>query len=43
MRFDWDINSGEERSGVVNLKNYSADPYDVEIQLEDSLVFSKQE
>jgi hypothetical protein len=38
IRFDWDLNTGEERSGVVNLKNYAAEPYDVEIQSEDFYV-----
>lgn len=38
VRFDWDMNAGEERTGVVNLKNYSDDSYDIEIQLEDFYV-----
>ena len=39
VRFDWDFNSGEERTGVVNLKNYSPDAsYSVEISVEDFYV-----
>ena len=38
VRFEWDMNSGEERAGVVNLKNYSKDSYDIEVQLEDFYV-----
>jgi hypothetical protein len=39
VRFDWNFNSGEERTGVVNLKNYSSDAsYAVEISVEDFYV-----
>lgn len=38
IRFDWDMNSGDERTGYVNLKNYAKDPYDVEVELEDFYV-----
>jgi len=39
IRFDWDFNAGEERTGVVNLKNYSSDiSYSVEINAEDFYV-----
>lgn len=38
VRFDWDMNSGDERTGYVNLKNYSNDPYDVDVELEDFYV-----
>jgi len=39
VRFDWNFNSGEERTGVVNLKNYSSDAsYSVEVSVEDFYV-----
>lgn len=38
VRFDWDMKSGDERVGYVNLKNYSSDPYDVELEIEDFYV-----
>lgn len=38
IRFDWDMNSGDERTGYINLKNYAKDPYDVEVELEDFYV-----
>lgn len=39
VRFDWDLNSGEERIGMVNLKNYASDAaYSVEISVEDFYV-----
>ena len=40
VRFDWDINAGEERTAVVNLKNYSDKKYKVEVDLEDFYVSS---
>ncbi len=38
IRFDWDIKSGDERIGSINLKNYSKDPYEVDVELEDFYV-----
>jgi hypothetical protein len=39
VRFDWNFNAGEERTGVVNLKNYSPDSsYEVEASVEDFYV-----
>ena len=38
IRFDWDMNSGEERIGVINLKNYAEDSFDVDVELEDFYV-----
>ena len=39
VRFDWNFNAGEERTGVVNLKNYSPDhSFSVEISVEDFYV-----
>jgi len=39
VRFDWNFNAGEERTGVVNLKNFSPDSaYSVEISVEDFYV-----
>ncbi len=39
VRFDWNLEDGEERTGVINLKNYSADKsYEVEVQIEDFYV-----
>lgn len=38
VRFAWDFNDGEERTGVINLKNYSDIPYDVDVEIEDFYV-----
>ena len=38
VRFDWDMNSGEERTGVINLKNYDNVPRDVSIAVQDFYV-----
>jgi len=38
VRFDWDINAGEERTGNVNLKNYDNSPRSVAIEIEDFYV-----
>lgn len=38
IRFDWDMNAGDERVGYVNLKNYSNEPYDVDVEIEDFYV-----
>jgi len=38
VRFDWDMNSGEERTGTINLKNYSDKTYEVEVGVEDFYV-----
>lgn len=37
-RFDWDLNDTEERSGTINLKNYSDVPYKVTIERENFFV-----
>lgn len=37
-RLDWDLKSGEEKIGTVNLKNFSDKPFDVEIEVEDFYV-----
>lgn len=37
-RLDWDMNSGEERTGYINLKNYSDREMPVEISVEDFYV-----
>jgi len=38
VRFDWDMNVGEERTGIINLKNYAEEPYDVDVEIEDFYV-----
>lgn len=38
VRFDWDINAGEERTGVINLKNYDNSSRSVTIEIEDFYV-----
>lgn len=38
VRFDWDLNDGDERTGVINLKNYSENEYLVTVELEDFYV-----
>lgn len=38
VRFDWDMNSGDERTGTINLKNYSDKAYEVEVGVEDFYV-----
>ena len=38
VRFDWDINAGEERTGVINLKNYDDSSRSVTIEIEDFYV-----
>lgn len=38
MRFDWDLNSGDERTGVVNLKNYDKVTRFVDLKVEDFYV-----
>ena len=38
VRFDWDLNAGDERTGVVNLKNFSEKEYNVTVELEDFYV-----
>lgn len=38
VRFDWDLNDGDERTGVINLKNYSERNYQVTVELEDFYV-----
>ena len=38
VRFDWDMNSGEERTGVINLKNYDNVARSVSIETEDFYV-----
>ncbi len=38
VRFDWDMNAGEERTGVINLKNYAEYSFNVDIELEDFYV-----
>jgi hypothetical protein len=38
VRFDWDMNSGDERTGTINLKNYSDKTYEVEVGVEDFYV-----
>lgn len=38
MRFDWDMNAGDQRVGVVNVKNYDAVPRTVQLQVEDFYV-----
>lgn len=40
VRFDWDLNAGDERTAVINLKNYSDKSYQVGIELEDFYVTS---
>lgn len=37
-RFDYDLNAGEKVSGVINVKNYASQEYEIEIQLEDFYV-----
>lgn len=38
MRFDWDVNSGDERTGIVNLKNYDKVPRIVDMEVQDFYV-----
>jgi hypothetical protein len=38
VRFDYNLNAGEKVSGVINIKNYSPDDYQVEIKMEDFYV-----
>lgn len=38
VRFDWDMNSGDERAGTINVKNYADKSYEVEIAVEDFYV-----
>jgi hypothetical protein len=38
VRFDWDMNSGEKRTGTINLKNYSEKNQEVELSVEDFYV-----
>lgn len=38
VRFDWDLNSGQMRTGIINLKNYSDRDYETEIEIEDFYV-----
>ena len=38
VRFDWDMNSGDERTGTINLKNYSDKNPIVEVAVEDFYV-----
>jgi hypothetical protein len=38
VRYDWDMKDGDERTGVINLKNYDDVGYNVEISAEDFYV-----
>jgi len=38
VRFDWDLNSGDERTGTINLKNYDNSTRDVTIEVQDFYV-----
>lgn len=38
IRFDWDMNDGDERTGFINLKNYSKEDYEVAVEIEDFYV-----
>lgn len=38
VRFDWDLNAGDERVGIINLKNYDDSPRFVTIEVEDFYV-----
>lgn len=38
FRLDWDLNTGEERTGVINLKNYSDETKEVKVEVEDFYV-----
>jgi hypothetical protein len=38
VRFDWDLKAGEEKLGIINLKNFSDSSYEVEVQTEDFYV-----
>lgn len=38
VRFDWNMEDGDEKSAQINLKNYSDKPYTVEVQIEDFYV-----
>ena len=37
-RFDWDLEDGMEKTGVINLKNYSDETHEVDIAIEDFFV-----
>lgn len=37
-RFDWDVEDGQEKTGVINLKNFSDSFYKVKIEIEDFYV-----
>lgn len=35
-RFDWDLKSGDERTGIINLKNFSKDrSFEIDVEVED--------
>ena len=38
VRFDWDLNSGDERTGTINLKNYDNSSHEVTIEVQDFYV-----
>lgn len=38
VRFDWDMNAGEEKTGIINLKNYDDSPRLVTVEIEDFYV-----
>lgn len=38
IRFDWEMNSGEEITGTVNVKNYSDKKYNIDLHAEDFFV-----
>lgn len=38
VRFDWEMNSGDEKSQRINLKNFSDKPYAVSVYVEDFYV-----
>jgi hypothetical protein len=37
-RVDWDAEDGQERTGVINLKNFSDNSYNVKVEIEDFYV-----
>jgi WxL Interacting Protein, peptidoglycan binding domain len=37
-RVDWDLKSGEERNGIINLKNFSDKDYKIEVEIENFYV-----
>jgi len=38
VRYDWDMKGEDERTGMINLKNYNTNAYDVEVSAEDFYV-----